>query len=338
MKFTQYAQTWLETKADVSARTHINIEGRLNNHGVPHFGTMRMSDIRPSTVRAFVSTLTASGKAPSTVKAIYLTVSQVFAQAALDGVVARTPCLGITLPSDRRREEMHFLNPTQVNELAAIIDNRYRALVYAAAYAGLRAGELVALKVASVDVLGGSISVNCAASEVRGELVFGPTKNGRSRVVSIPRFLAQMLGEHIGQYPSADGFVFTSREGGSVRHRNFYRRHFRPSVAKAHAQAIAADREADTIPEGLRFHDLRHTCAAILISDGRHMEEVKDHLGHGSIRVTSDRYGHLFPSARLALAEGLEAVFQGTATDPAADKPRTAATFRLCRGLRRPAS
>ena len=57
------------------------------------------------------------------------------------------------------------------------------------------------------------------------------------------------------------------------------------------------------------FHDLRHTCAALLIANGRHMEEVKDHLGHGSIRVTSDRYGHLFPSARAALAESLETRF-----------------------------
>jgi integrase len=53
-----------------------------------------------------------------------------------------------------------------------------------------------------------------------------------------------------------------------------------------------------TLPAGLRFHDLRHTCAAFLIANGRHMEEVKIYLGHSSIRVTSDRYAHLFPQAR----------------------------------------
>ena len=177
----------------------------------------------------------------------------------------------------------------------------------------------MALKVSSLDLLGGSIAVTGAASEVRGELVFGVPKNGRARGASIPRFLAQMLGEHVGHYPSADGFVFTAREGGPIRHRNLYRRHFRPAVEKARSKTIADDRRDDAIPGELRFHDLRHTCAALLIANGRHMEEVKDHLGHGSIRVTSDRYGHLFPAARVALAQGLEEAFQRTALNPGAD-------------------
>jgi integrase len=59
-------------------------------------------------------------------------------------------------------------------------------------------------------------------------------------------------------------------------------------------------------------HDLRHTCAAILIANGRHMEEVKAHLGHGSIRRTGDTYGHLFKTAQIALADALEATFRGS--------------------------
>ena len=82
-----------------------------------------------------------------------------------------------------------------------------------------------------------------------------------------------------------DSFVFTATECGPLRLRNFYARHFRPAVARAR------------LPKQLRFHDLRHTCAALPIANGRHMEDMKDHLGHSSIRVTSDRYGHLFPRA-----------------------------------------
>ena len=131
--FEDYAKGWLTTKVDVSARTLINIEGRLRNHAIPHFGKLRMSDIRPSSVRAFVAKLTSAGRAPSTVKAIYLTASQGFDQAVLDGVIARTPCLGVPLPSDRKQDEMHFLSADQVNDLAAAIDDRYRALIYCAA-------------------------------------------------------------------------------------------------------------------------------------------------------------------------------------------------------------
>ena len=297
---------------------------RLDNHALPHFGDMQMSAIRPSDVRTFVAKLTGARKAPSTVKAIYLTTAQVFSQAVVDGIIAKTPCAGIGLPRDRRSEEMHFLTPGQVNDLATELTDRYKALVYLAAYGGLRAGEIVALRVGSLDLgqLGGTIAVTGAASEVRGRLVFGPTKTGRNRSVAIPRFLSVMLSDHIDRYPSPDGFVFTAREGGPIRHRNFYRRHFRPAVASARTTAIEDDRDGEAIPEGLRFHDLRHTCAALLIANGRHMEEVKDHLGHGSIRVTSDRYGHLFPSARAALAESLEATFLESSS-AATDKGRT---------------
>jgi integrase len=102
---------------------------------------------------------------------------------------------------------------------------------------------------------------------VRWQLTFGPTKMGRVRSIVLPRFLADMLGEHIGRYRSADRFVFTAAASGPLCHRNFYRRHFRPTVARS------------GLPDALRFHNLRHTSAALLIANGRHMEEVKDPSG-----------------------------------------------------------
>jgi integrase len=62
--------------------------------------------------------------------------------------------------------------------------------------------------------------------------------------------------------------------------------------------------------EGVRFHDLRHTCASLLIAAGRSLQEVKEHLGHSSIRVTSDRYAHLYPEARAAMADALDALYR----------------------------
>ena len=174
-----------------------------------------------------------------------------------------------------------------------------------------------------MDAQAGTIVVVGAASEVRGQLQFGPTKTGKSRMVGIPQSMARMLADHMAGYQSADGFVFTAGEGGPIRHRNVYRRHFRPAVEKANNAAVQEDRETEAIPLGLRFHDLRHTCAALLIANGRHMEEVKAHLGHSSIRVTSDRYGHLFPSARQGLAESLEATFQDATASAQTDEGRT---------------
>jgi integrase len=83
--------------------------------------------------------------------------------------------------------------------------------------------------------------------------------------------------------------------------------HFKPAVINA------------GLPSDVRFHDLGRTCAALLIANGCHMEKVKEHLGHSSIRVTSDRYGHLFPSARASVADALDATYRGHL----ADLPRT---------------
>lgn len=113
-----------------------------------------------------------------------------------------------------------------------------------------------------------------AASEVRGELITGPTKTGKQRAISLPVFLADMLGHHIGRFPSSDGYVFPAAEGGPVRHHNFMVRHFKPATAR-------------TGLAGLRFHDLRHTCAALFIELGWNPKQIQDRLGHASIRPRS---------------------------------------------------
>jgi integrase len=72
--------------------------------------------------------------------------------------------------------------------------------------------------------------------------------------------------------------------------------------------------------EGLRFHDLRHTCVALLISQGAHPKAVQEHVGHSSITVTYDRYGHLFPAIAEQLAEGRDATYREAAAQPPAHR------------------
>ena len=87
---------------------------------------------------------------------------------------------------------------------------------------------------------------------------------------------------------------------------------------------------------GLRIHDLRHTCAALLIANGRHLEEVKDYLGHSSIRVTCDRCAHLFPKAPAELADSLDATYRSS-TENSADSAGTGAEIRVLPSVRRAA-
>jgi integrase len=159
--------------------------------------------------------------------------------------------------------------------------------------------------------------VTNSAREVRGEFKIGPTKTNRNRVVPIPRFLSEMLKGHIEHY--SDGYVFTALEGGPIRHRNFMRRHFDPAVTEARKRANG---DTDPVSEEFRFHDQRHTFAALNIAQGCNVEELKYLMGHGSIRTTSDTYGHLFKAAKAALAEKLESTFQSGSREVGTDEIR----------------
>jgi integrase len=115
----------------------------------------------------------------------------------------------------------------------------------------------------------------------------------------LPPFLVEELTVYLGDASDdSDAFVFTAPEGGPLRHNLFYQRTFRPAVRRA------------GLPPGLRFHDLRHTCAALLIAQRAHPKAMQERLGHSSITVTLDRYGHLFPSLDEALTEGLEGTYR----------------------------
>ncbi len=150
--------------------------------------------------------------------------------------------------------------------------------------------------------------------DVDGKQEFGPVKTESSRrTVSLPAFLVAMLSEHLTQPShdsSPDGLVFPSKTGKPLRHNLFYRRHFKPAVAGYtdkkgvyHPGALPASKH------GLRFHDLRHTCASLSIAAGAHPKLISARLGHSSIGITLDRYGHLFPSVESALADALDAAF-----------------------------
>ncbi|HEV2930454.1 MAG TPA: site-specific integrase, partial [Propionibacteriaceae bacterium] len=201
---------------------------------------------------------------------------------------------------------MHFLTARQVEDLAAAIDPRYRLLVRFAAYTGLRAGELVALRVRHLNLLRGRCEVSESATEVDGRLVWGPTKTYARRTVHLPRFLCDQLAAYLAERPHGpDDLVFTAPQGGPLREQKFVAGIFKPAAARA------------GLPHGLRFHDLRHTCASLLIAQGASIKAVQAQLGHASATVTLDRYGHLFPDELQQLADRLQDAYAEASTDPA---------------------
>jgi integrase len=209
-------------------------------------------------VRSWVAHLQSKGLAPGTAVAAYRLFAKIMKTAEIDRVISRSPCVGIDLPSNAVAGGDDFLVPQEIARLAEEVHQRYSALVYTAAYTGLRWGELVALRPQRLNLVRGKLDVVESIAEVNGYLHLGPTKTGARRTVSLPRFLCDKLATHLAAYPSKEGLVFSSPQGGPLR-RNFYRRHFKPAVVRAGLDP------AD------RFHDLRHTCDALLIAQAGHL-------------------------------------------------------------------
>lgn len=182
------------------------------------------------------------------------------------------------------------------------------------------------MRARDVDATGHRLVVGRTLHDVGGHLTFSNTTktDGSRRVVSLSPFLANMLADHLdGADP--DALVFTAPDGGPVRHGLFVRRVFKRAVRGTPARPGRVVRNGGSqraiparpavpgcLPAGksnLRWHDLRHTCASLLIHSGASVLLVQKRLGHSSATTTLDRYGWLFPSAEAALADALEATY-----------------------------
>jgi integrase len=264
-------------------------------------------------VRAWAE-LADSGLEPASVHKAYQVLSKLLRAAVDAELVAVTPCRRVSLPKIER-QEMRFLDPVEVTQLAGVIDQRYRALVLAGAYGGLRPGELAGLRCRRVDLEHAAVEVAEIVVEVEGKLEIGPpkTRAGR-RSVSLPGLVVEELARHLGngqQDPNA--WVFPAPRGGPLRATAFRNRIWHPATARAGLS-------------GLRVHDLRHTAVALWIAAGANSKQVSVRAGYTSVAFTLDRYGHLFPDADIQLRKQLDRFARGSRT--AQRRPRTSNSKR----------
>ena len=296
---------WAAAEIELRPSTVDRYERSVKNHIVPTLGGYRVNEIRTKDAQRLVSDLMAKGLAPATISGHVQVLKSVMNRAVHHGLITRNPCDGVTLPADRGGR-MKFLAPEQIGALAEAVGAYYRPLVLTAAYTGLRWGELAGLHVENLNVLHRYIDVTEQITEVSGQLHYGPPKTSASRRrVILPAALAVALGDHLaGPAPCvSSGLVFPSPKGKPLRRTNFARRTFTPAT-----KAVGID--------PFTFHELRHTAASLAIRAGAHPKAIQERLGHSSITVTLDRYGHLFPQLQESIASGLDAfITAGTSTE-----------------------
>lgn len=297
-RFGDWAQVWLTHKLNLRRSSFARDEGCVRNHILPAFGDVPIGRIGRGDVQAWVKELGDNGLAAASVRRCHRILSSILTEAVHERLIPESPCRRISLPRIPHREHL-YLTAEEVEQLAVAIDPLYGALIYSAVYLGCRWGELVGLKREHLDLDRRQVRIVGTLEEVGSTPVYveeTKTKTSR-RMLSVPGFLGELLGHHLDRVPAGD-FVFLGPTGSVLRRSNFRRRHWKPALDQA------------GLDTGLRFHDLRHTAAALLIAQGAHPKEIQARLGHASITTTLNTYGHLWPTLGVQLDEKIEAVFR----------------------------
>lgn len=249
-----------------------------------HFDAVSMSAVRPSDVRAWTAALKNEGRADSYVYALYSRLSQLFADAVHDGIVTRNPCSRRTSPG-MGKQRPYVATTEQIWGLYDAVPAGVRPAILLGAHAGLRLAEAAALRVEDVDFATGLVSPMV-------QWVDQPLKSEKSRTpIPIPKEMAHLLAEAVraGNRGTLVDDEWGNRAGPWTIER-----------------AIRAARDQVGLPEGFRFHDLRHYFASLLIASGLDVKVVQARLRHASAKTTLDTYGHLWPdrddSSRAAVA------------------------------------
>jgi integrase len=288
---TAWAAEFLALSRRLAPKTQETYRRDIERYILPRFGRYRIGLLPPDEIENWLNDEVAAGLAPSSVHRHYRTLRRMLQVAVDKQRLLANPCDRVQPPRVPKRE-MVFLNWEQTVDLAEAHRPRFRALIYVAVDTGMRWSELIGLRRSKVDLRLRKIRVTEQLLKLEsGEWVREEPKTSASvRSITIAPFTAELLAEHVESFTATgvDGLVFPNAAGGPITSQSFLSNHFKPA------------REEVGLP--CRFHDLRHTSVALAIAEGAHPKAIQARMGHSSINVTLDRYGHLFPELDEAIA------------------------------------
>ncbi|HZU72449.1 MAG TPA: tyrosine-type recombinase/integrase [Acidimicrobiales bacterium] len=297
----EWAEEFLRLGRRLAATTQQTYRRDLDKYVLPRFGAYRIGRIPPDEIENWLNDEIDAGIAPSSVHRHYRTLRRMLQVAVDKQKLLANPCLRVQPPRVPGRE-MVFLGWEQAAGLANAHSDRYRALIYLAVDSGMRWSELIGLRRARVDLRTRKVRVTEQLIRLdAGEWIRKEPKTPSSvRSITISSFTAGLLAHHLDHFaePGVDGLVFVNEAGHPLISSSFWNNHFRRALRRAGVSC--------------RFHDLRHSSVALAIAEGAHPKAIQTRMGHSSINVTLDRYGHLFPeldeSIATAFGERLAAV------------------------------
>lgn len=285
------SKTTFKEAGEMFMRLHVSIhckpsteegyKGYLKNHIYPFFGEMKLTEITPLMVKEFIKQMVDTGRTHSTINKYTKLISEIYTFMIDSNVITRNPAHKQTL-KETKNDKIRALSSIEVKTLLSktkVVYPDFYPLLFTALFTGMRQGELLALSWDSINWITKKITIDKNYTHGR----IGTPKTGKIRKIDLSQELMQVLREwKMACPPNVNNLVFPNSDGNYQDANNMIKRRFKPSLERA---------GIDTI----RFHDLRHTYASLLLANGAPMKYVQHQLGHTSIKMTMDLYTHLLP-------------------------------------------
>jgi integrase len=300
-----FLEHWLEhsVKRRNRQRTYDKYKADVTRHIIPAIGSILLTKLTPDHVQAMLNSLSDQGRSPRTVSNVRAALRKALNQAMRRGHVVRNVATLVDAP----RSSTFTITPLDLAQARKLLDavagHRLEALYRVALSLGMRRGEVCGLRWKDVNFIAATLSVKGSLQRFGGKLQWTALKTAASvRTLALPPVLLDALKRHQARQAQerADaedwvdsGYVFVSTRGTPLEPHNVVR-HFKSVLRRT------------GLPETVRFHDLRHSCATLLIAQGVHLSVIKDILGHTQISTTANVYGHVLPDIQRDAASRLD--------------------------------
>ena len=326
-RFDEYFSYWNATERDPDLKpstvkqqasliaNHILPEAGRASRTAPPFQRKALADIEPRDLRHWISKLRSEGYSAHTIKHCYLLVRACLELADEDELIDRNPARAKSVRTrlpEVKKPDKRFITAEQLFRIADAVSPRYRAMIIANGYLGLRISEVVAIRVDNIQVeldpvdgnvvgIDRTVIVNLDGAMARGEVGraslevihkiekgptmtdgkvnFSTTKSvATERLIHLPAELVQLLVDHVVEFGlGPDGLLFTNERGNPINQDTFRRRVWNRAVEEA-------------LDFHLTFHELRNTVVEFMVDSGVHPKTVRDAMGHADIKTTMDVY------------------------------------------------
>lgn len=302
--FSEVARDWLDyKKTRIRETTWECYAGHLKNHFHDLDG-LKINQITTATVEKFITARQAQEMKIASLRKILVSLGQIFKYAVRHKYLDHNPFTDAERPRDRgiegehSQDKINILTPEQAATfLEQVTSQKYRVLFMLAVFAGARQGELLGLKWGDIDWQ--NCQIHIQRTFTKGRFFATKTKGSNRKIDLGPVSMTELKKWRLACPKSELDLVFPNSAGEPMNYSNMVNRHFLPALRAA------------GIPR-IRFHDLRHTYASLLLHQGENVKYIQSQLGHSSPTVTLNVYAHLMKPTNQEAACRLESAILGT--------------------------